>query len=183
MTHRSNGRTLLPTCLDDLAGHVPQSHIDGAKAASEAFREAGVRHVLVGGLAVGIHGYPRHTKDIDFMVGDEAFEFHGLLVEPKPGLPMRYAGVTIDWVSLEPNERSALEEFLVKASPGEVPVMGIVPLIAMKLIAARHKDKTDIVELIKAGADIDPIIAFVGECFPTKLPLLRQLIGEALDEE
>lgn len=183
MTHRSNGRTLLPAGLDDLAGHVPQTHIDGAKAASGAFQKAGVRHVLVGGLAVGMHGYPRNTRDIDFMVGDEAFVFHGLLVEPRPGLPMRYSGVTIDWVSLEPNERAALEEFLVEASPGEVPVMSVVPLIAMKLIAARHKDKTDIVELIKAGADVEPIIVFVQERFPEKLPLLMHLIAEAREEE
>ena len=183
MTHRSNGRTLLSTRLDDLAGHVPQTHIDGAKAASEAFRKAGVRHVLVGGLAVGVNGYPRNTKDIDFMVGDEAFEFHGLLVEPKPGLPMKYSGITIDWVSLEPNERAGLEEFLVEASSGVVPIMDVVPLIAMKLIAARHKDKTDIVELIKAGADIDPILTFVENRFPAKLPLLKQLIGDARNEE
>jgi len=183
MTHRSNGRTTPPTCLDDLAGHVPQTHIDGAKAASEAFRKAGVRHVLVGGLAVGVDGYPRNTKDIDFMVGDEAFEFHGLLVEPKAGLPMRYSGVTIDWVSLEPNDRAALEEFLVEASPGEVPVMDVVPLIAMKLLAARHKDKADIVELIKAGADANLVVAFVRERFPTRLPLLERLIIEARGEE
>lgn len=96
---------------------------------------------------------------------------------------MKYSGITIDWVSLEPNERAALKEFLVEASPGEVPVMGVVPLIAMKLIAARHKDKTDIVELIKAGADIDPIIAFVEDRFSAKLPLLKQLIDDARNEE
>ena len=183
MTHRSNGRTLLPTCLDDLAGHVPQTHIDGAKAASGAFQKAGVRHVLVGGLAVGMHGYPRNTRDIDFMVGDEAFVFHGLLVEPRPGLPMKYSGVTIDWVSLEPNERSALEEFLVEASPGEVPVMGVVPLIAMKLIAARQKDKSDIVELIKAGTDLEALVSFVRERFPQKLSLLEHLMDTAKEEE
>ena len=182
MTHRSGGRTALPTCLDDLAGHVPQTFIDGAKAASEAFRKAGVRHVLVGGLAVGVNGYPRGTKDIDFMVGDEAFEFHGLIVEPRAGLPMRYSGITIDWVSLEPDERIPLEEFLVDAVPNEVPVIEIEPLIAMKLLAGRQKDQSDIVELIKAGADIKSITSFVGDRFPKKLGMLRNLIAKAVEE-
>ena len=182
MTHRSGGRTYVPTCLDELAGHVPQSYIDGAKAASDAFRKAGVRHVLVGGLAVGVNGYPRSTRDIDFMVGDEAFEFHGLIVEPKAGLPMKYSGITIDWVSLEPDERAGLEEFLVDAIPGEVPVMEIEPLVAMKLLAGRQKDNADIVELIKAGADINPITKFVEDRFPKKLTLLRNLIARAGEE-
>ena len=182
MTHRSGGRTASPTSLDELAGHVPQTFIDGAKAASNAFRKAGVRHVLVGGLAVGINGYPRSTKDIDFMVGDEAFEFHGLIVEPKAGLPMRYSGIAIDWVSLEPDERAGLEEFLVDAIPGEVPVMQIEPLISMKLLAGRQKDNADIVELIKSGADIDSITTFVEDRFPKKLTLLRNLIARAGEE-
>jgi hypothetical protein len=182
MTHRSGGRTSMPTCLDELAGHVPQPFIDGARAASDAFRKAGVRHVLVGGLAVGINGYPRGTKDIDFMVGDEAFEFHGPIAGPKPGLPMKYSGITIDWVSLEADERAGLEEFLVDAIPGEVPVMEIEPLVAMKLLAGRQKDQADIVELIKAGADIDSITAFVEDRFPKKLGMLRNLIAKSSEE-
>ena len=182
MTHRSGGRTSSPTCLDDLAGHVPQAYIDGAKAASDAFREAGVRHVLVGGLAVGVNGYPRGTKDIDFMVGDEAFEFHGLIVAPRAGLPMKYSGITIDWVSLEPDERIPLEEFLIDALPGEVPVMGIEPLIAMKLLAGRQKDQSDIVELIKAGADVDSITSFIEDRFPKKLGMLKNLAMKAINE-
>lgn len=182
MTHRSGGRTLLPACLDDLAGHVPQAFIDGAKAASEAFRRAGVRHVLVGGLAVGVHGYPRGTRDIDFMVGNEAFEFHGLIVEPKPRLPVKYSGITIDWVSFEPDERSMLEEFLADGVPGEVPVIPIEPLIAMKLLAGRQRDQSDIVELIKAGADIDSISSFIEHRFPKKIGMLNNLIEKASRE-
>ena len=117
------------------------------------------------------------------MVGDEAFEFHGLIVEPKAGLPMRYSGITIDWVSLEPDERIPLEEFLVDARPGEVPVMEIEPLIAMKLLAGRQKDQSDIVELIKAGADIQSIIMFVENRFPQKLDALKNLIAKAGAED
>lgn len=47
MTHRQHGRTTIPTTLDGLANHVSQTHIDGAKATSKAFRDTGVAHVLV----------------------------------------------------------------------------------------------------------------------------------------
>jgi hypothetical protein len=42
---------------------------------SKMFSEAGIRHALVG--ALGANAYrsrPRTTEDIDFLVGDEAFE-------------------------------------------------------------------------------------------------------------
>ena len=183
MTHDSRYRSTSPRTLDELTGHVPQTYLEGAKAASEAFRTAGIRHVLVGGLAVGARGYPRGTRDIDFMVGDEAFEVHGLIVVPKPGLPVKYSGIPVDWVSLEPDERASLEEFLVAAEPGVVPVIPVEPLVAMKLVAGRQKDLADVVELIKAGADVTSISRFVSERFPDKYQLLDNLILRAAEEE
>ena len=183
MTHRQHGHLRQPTTLDGLAGHVPQTHIDGAKAASKAFREAGIAHVLVGGLAVGVNGYPRPTKDIDFLVSDDAFEFHGPLVTHRPGLPISYKGVGIDWVSLEPHERAALEEFLVVPGSDEVPVIPVEPLVAMKLLAGRHKDQSDVVEMVKAGADVEAILEFVGHTFPKLVPALDKLIKQAFSEE
>lgn len=31
---------------------------------------------LVGGLAVGVHGWPRWTKDVDFLIGREGYDEH-----------------------------------------------------------------------------------------------------------
>jgi len=183
MTHRPHRRTSHPSTLQELEGHVPDAFIKGSEAASRAFRKAGIPHVLVGGLAVGVCGYPRPTKDIDFLVGDEAFEFHGPLVTHRPGLPISYEGIGIDWVSLEPNERAAFEEFLVVPNGDEVPVISVEPLIAMKLIAGRHKDQTDVIELVKAGADIDSVHNFVAQNFPKKLALLDRLVATAEAEE
>lgn len=172
-----------PATLDDLVGHVPITHVEGAKAASEAFRRAGVRHVLVGGLAVGLRGYPRLTKDVDFLVGDEAFEHHGPLVTHRPGLPISYEGVGVDWVSLEPRERAALAEFLVVPPPGVVPVVPVEPLVAMKLLAGRHKDQSDVVELVKSGVDVGSCRRFAERSFPELLPLLDRLVLQAEGEE
>jgi hypothetical protein len=183
MTHRQHGRVSRPTTLDELEGHVPTTFIEGAKAASDAFRSQGIKHVLIGGLAVGINGYPRPTRDIDFLVDDNAFEFHGPIVTHRPGLPISYKGIGIDWVSLEPNERSALAEFMILPFPNDVPVMPVEPLIAMKLLVGRQKDRSDIVEMIKAGVDIQSCLAFAERAFPKTVTLLTRLIKQAEIEQ
>ena len=50
--------------------------LDAMRAAARALSTLGVRHWLVGGLAVGAHGHPAGTKQVDFFVGEEAFETH-----------------------------------------------------------------------------------------------------------
>ena len=47
--------------LDDT---VAPRILDAMRAASARLTELGVRHVLVGGLAVGAWGHPRATKDV-----------------------------------------------------------------------------------------------------------------------
>jgi hypothetical protein len=182
MTHRQHGRSLRPTTLNELEGHVPHTFIEGAFAASEAFRQANIRHVLVGGLAVGVNGYPRSTKDIDFLVDENAFEFHGPLVTHRPGLPISYAGIGIDWISLEPQERKALDRFLVIPDINEVPIIPVEPLVAMKLVAGRHKDQADIVELVKSGTDVESCIDFIECNFASVLPLFNRLVKAAHSE-
>jgi hypothetical protein len=54
-------------------GVVSDKILRAAHAASSAYTKLGIRHALVGGLAVGAYGYARATKDVDFVVGDEAF--------------------------------------------------------------------------------------------------------------
>ena len=183
MTHRRHGRPASPTTLGDLVGTVDRDLVEAAEAASEAFRRKKIRHVLVGGLAVGLRGYPHHTNDVDFLVDDDAFDFRGPIACHKPGLPTRYKDVGIDWVSLEPHERTALDEFLTVPDRGDVPVIPVEPLVAMKLVAGRQKDQADVVELVKAGADVQAIESFVRGNFPKKLPLLYRLLNQALEEE
>jgi hypothetical protein len=43
--------------------------LEAARVASRAMTERGVRHALIGGLAVGAWGYLRATKGVDFVVG------------------------------------------------------------------------------------------------------------------
>ena len=54
--------------LSQLRGVVAPEILAAAEVASRKLREAGIPHALAGGLAVGAHGYPRTTDDVDFLV-------------------------------------------------------------------------------------------------------------------
>lgn len=42
--------------------------IESIKAVTRALNDAGVQYLVVGGVAVGLHGYPRTTQDLDLVV-------------------------------------------------------------------------------------------------------------------
>jgi hypothetical protein len=77
--------------------------------------EAGVRYVVVGGLAVNFHGVPRMTYDLDLLVeltDDNLAKLVGLLEEWefKPRIPVRLADLAI-----EDKRREWIEDKQVKA--------------------------------------------------------------------
>src|SRR5215510_13426716 len=85
-----------PNLLIDV---VASKVLDAWKAASEALARADIRHVVIGGLAVGANGHPRATKVVDFLVGGEAFHHHaGGLVTMNPAIPIAVNGVAIDYL-------------------------------------------------------------------------------------
>lgn len=136
-----------PSLLIDV---VSAKVLDALKLASEALTLAKVRHVVVGGLAVGANGYPRATKDVDFLVGAEAFHHHESgLVTLRPEVPFQVRGVAIDLLSPEAGEDFL--ELTLAASPGTM--MEAAPLVYMKLKSPRRKDQVDVIEMIKGGID------------------------------
>lgn len=132
--------------------------LDAMRAASARLSELGVRHVLVGGLAVGAWGHARATKDVDFLVGEEAFEHHpGGVVTMKYGVPIQVGGVVVDLLSASANGR---EDALVATAPdGGVPVAPLPVLIHLKLRSPRPRDLNDVTELIRLGIERDAIRA------------------------
>ncbi len=137
--------------LDDV---VSERILAAMRTASEMLTRAGVRHALCGGLAIGAHGYPRATKDVDFLVGDEAFVLHGGgVVTMRPGVPIQVNGVAVDHLSAK-----ALEPFLTEAldcavETAGVRVLGVEALVYMKLRSPRPRDRVDVSELVRAGLD------------------------------
>jgi hypothetical protein len=150
--------------------------------ASRQLTHLGIRHALAGGLAVGAHGYIRATADVHFLVGGEAFQHQGLLVAFKAGVPIEVGGVRIDYlsaVSLGPQLEGVLDHPAVNEGLAIVP---IEVLIYMKLVARRRKDMVDIVELVKAGADVKRVRDYLGQYAKDLVPSFDELVNEALGE-
>lgn len=163
-----------------LQGVVAQEVLEAMNVASVALRSAGIRHVVVGGLAVGANGFPRATKDVDFLVGDEAFEHHaGGLVTLRAGVPFQVRGVAVDFLAPEPTE-SFLAAAL-DAAPGSF-IEG-PPLVYMKLKSPRHKDRTDVIELVKGGLDVDSCRAYLTTNAPSFVQDLEAAVAIARAEE
>jgi hypothetical protein len=127
-----------------------------------------VDYLLVGGYAVGLHGYPRATVDLDIWVGAtpdnaprvvaalRAFGFDSATVEPalfvNPRTLVRF-GVppfrieimtSIDGVTYD-DCRSRAVEFDMDGLP--VPVIALSDLRVNKRAAGRHKDLADLENL------------------------------------
>lgn len=134
----------------------------------ELLNEHNVEYVLVGGYAVILHGYPRYTGDIDFLVKPDMnnakkvtavlkeFGFGSLNVTPeefsKPDfvLQLGYPPVRIDLITsisgvsfeeADNNKATLTIDDLV------VPVLGLKQLRANKKASGRHKDLDDVEHL------------------------------------
>jgi predicted nucleotidyltransferase len=118
--------------------------------AIEALEEAGVRHVVVGGLASSLYGRPRMTKDIDVMVRPqdaraalEALSHHGF--ETKEEDPAwlykgRKHGVIVDIIFKSSGDVYVDEEMLDRATDrvignSKIKVVAAEDLLVMKALA------------------------------------------------
>lgn len=162
-----------PRLLDDV---VAPKVLDAYRRASDALQRAGVRHVLIGGLAVGANGYPRNTKDVDFLVGPEAFEHHpGGLVTLRAGVPFQVNGVAIDFLS--PDAEEGFLRTCLDAPAGSIIPAG--PLVYLKLKASRLRDQTDIVELVKTSLDITDVRSYLATNAPAMVAQFETLVARA----
>jgi hypothetical protein len=148
-----------------------------ARTASALLTELGVRHVLVGGLAVGAYAEPRATKDVDFLVGPEAWPTSGIVVRPIPGLPFQVGKVAIDSL-LAPEEAPGIEEALGRGIESEgIPVAPPEVVLLMKLIADRPRDRYDVAALLEV---VSHTVAreYVERFGPDYLPTLEAAIQD-----
>ena len=166
--------------INDVLEFVAPKVRDAAIQGAAQLESLGIRHALAGGLAVGAHGYIRATADVDFLVGEEAFEHHGALVTFRPGVPIEVDGVRIDYLS--PFSLGAqLEEVL--DNPPVSQGLAVVPaeaLIYMKLKARRRQDVLDVVELINAGINVTKVRDYLQQYAKDLVSLFDELADEAL---
>lgn len=161
-------------------GVVAKEILDALRLASDALTRANVRHVVVGGLAVGANGHPRATKDVDFLVGKEAFVIHDSgLMTLRPEVPFQVNGIAVDLLSAEAGE--GFLEAVLAQPPGSI--MEAPPLVYMKLKASRLKDRADVAELVKASIDVDAVREFLQQHAPAMMLAFDKLVAEAEAEE
>jgi len=145
---------------------------------SKMFFEAGIRHALVG--ALGANAYrsrPRTTEDIDFLVGNEAFETHdgGFVTMRVPVI--EFDGIDIDQVPLTDALR-VIEDGLDRAQVSDgVPIAPVDTIVIMKLLAGRTQDLADVEAMVESGADRVFLRAAVQKAAPGHLHTLEQLFG------
>ncbi len=163
-----------------LEGVVAEEVLEAMHVASAALTRAGVRHVVVGGLAVGANGYPRNTRDVDFLVGDEAFERHpGGLMTLRSGVPFQVNGVAVDLLSAGPEEEHLAAAL---AQPPGSFIDG-PRLIYLKLKSPRHRDRTDVIELVKGGIDVAACREYIAAHAQALVALFEEAIARAEAEE
>ena len=147
---------------------------------SRMLAEAGIRHALVG--ALGANAYrarPRTTEDIDFLVGEEAFEKHdaGFVTLRVPVI--EYDGIDIDQVPLTDALR-VVQGGLDRATVSEgVPIAPVDTIVIMKLLAGRTQDLADIEAIVASGANRDDLRAAVLEAIPDRVETLERLFLNA----
>lgn len=154
------------------------SYERAVREVSRMLAEAGIRHALVG--ALGANAYrnrPRTTEDIDFLVGDEAFERHpaGFVTMRVP--VVEFEGIDVDQVPLTEALR-VVEDGLQRASVSEgVPIAPVDTIVVMKLLAGRTQDLADVEAIVDSGADRDLLRAAVQKAAPGCADRLERLFG------
>ena len=138
---------------------------------AEALEAAEADYVLIGGLAVGLHGYIRATEDMDILIrasaenrsrvadvlgelvddGDEAAKLdrwiaagsHTVKVSTRVGRVhvLEEGEPPLDWASV------LADAEIRETSTGPVRVCGLTTLVALKQLAGRPRDKADLAEL------------------------------------
>lgn len=108
--------------FEALGGAVAAKVLLDAIDASQRLSQLGVPHALIGGLAVGVHGHPRATKDADFLVGSEAFESTSPVLVYRTELRDLVRIGVVDLLAVPPDYPS-LAEHLMPAAPGEIPII------------------------------------------------------------
>lgn len=146
-----HGEMHLSAVLDFLAPSFRSS----VHAAVDRYDQMGVRYALIGGVAAGAYGTPRATRDIDFLVGDEAFDVTGDIISLKPGLPVETTfGVPIDSIPPPVEYRDLYERALNEAVESDEPGVRIASaafVAATKLAGGRLHDMTAVIEMVDAG--------------------------------
>lgn len=126
-----------------------------ARDATRVLREAGPGGVVIGGVAVVLHGHARTTRDVDLLVDSpfgpvaDALAVHGYHFDPSRKV-FDLRGVPVHLVS--PDQVGALREATIEID--DIVTVSLADLIGMKLRSGladvlRAQDLADVIGLIR----------------------------------
>lgn len=136
-------------------GMIPSAVLAVAKKVSMFLDKHKVPHAIAGGMAVSVHGHPRMTKDVDVLVPSSAMKAIKELGKTSPisgflsGVSVKVDGIDVDFLFLGKGIGS--NDITSAKNVAGLPIVGVEPLILMKLGAGRVQDRADIVHLVNAG--------------------------------
>jgi predicted nucleotidyltransferase len=152
------------------------------RAFAELFEQMGIRYVVMGGLAVRVHGIPRPTHDVDFTLAisrerlPELYarvralgftvpqEYEGGWVDQVAGMPLvkfrlylHRRGVDIDAFLAETPFQEQILSRRQRVALDNLEVWLVSPedLILLKLLAGRPRDIADIGDILFTQGRLD----------------------------
>lgn len=161
---------------------------DTLRALERRLGDAGIDYVVIGGLALNAHHYPRQTIDIDIVVSAAGYQkfterLAGSTYVRAAGAPRRFvdptSDVTVDFLIAgqlagrrRKNPSVRFPDPAEAETHGDLRTVSLARLIELKLVTWRYKDWGDVVELIRRhnlpesfAQQLDPIVGSAyGEC-------------------
>lgn len=163
---------------------VKSSVVATLREISRRLTAQSIRHGVLGALAVGIHGWPRATRDVDLLLAPEAWLQAGDgTLTPCVELPEQIDGVAIDYLPISVAGDFLLESFERVLVTEGVPIAPIEVVILTKLVRLAMRDQADIVELLKAGLfDEQRVSSYLQQHAPMLCPRFQELCRQAMRE-
>lgn len=172
--------------LTELQAEAVKTHIiDTLRQVSRDLTAQQIRHEVVGAIAVGHHGWPRATKDIDLILGPEAWAIASDgSTTPNIDLPEIVNGVRVDYLPVDVAGDFLIDSFASATISEGVPIAPIEVVILTKLIRLLTRDHADVVELVKTGLfETQRVDDYLEQHAPMLTQRFRRLVEQAQREK
>lgn len=146
--------------------------------------EAGIPHAIIGGLAASAWSEPRATRDVDILLPSSARPLIGgggsrVVGERVEGVSIRVQGTPVDLLFPHDDEGFLENVAATAVIVDGVPIATPDVIVYLKLGTGRARDENDILNMIRAGIDVDRVRRYLKRHDPSSLDDFEQLVAEA----